>query len=203
MNILKENLIKAIDIGNRIVAESNKIDTRTKQAMLYYSEDIIERIEQKCENGKTNSTFIDFFKKDFLIFWNESTCVESEMFWKELSSNNIDYERKDPLLFALTKNRFINVHQGMDARKNWKEVVEFGYIKERYTDAEIQKISEVIEKDEHDRIQLILKALKTKKIPKGMRFSDSMAYFNNCHLFSKYLKKEEVDEIYSLMDNDY
>lgn len=202
MNILKENLFKAINIGNRISSESKNFDSRTKQAMSDFSSYVIKRVNEKCENGKVNATLINSYKKDFLVFWSESTSVESEMFWKELKSNNIEYERKDPLLFALTKNRFINVHQGMDARKNWKEVVEFGFIKERYTDIEINKINEVIEKDEYDRIQLIKKGLKTKKIPSGMRFSDSMAYFNHCQLFSKYLKNEEVDEIYSLIKKD-
>lgn len=199
MNIEKENLFKAISIGNRIMMESKNIDSGTKEAMLNFSEEIINRVNQKCENGKPNSTLINSYKKDFLTYWSESSSLETEMFWKDLKLNNIEYERKDPLFFALTKNRFINIHQGMDARKNWKDILEFGYINERYTIEEIQKINEVIEKDEIDRMEFMKKCLRNKRIPlRGMRFNESIVYFDRCNLFSKYFDEETVKELYQL-----
>jgi hypothetical protein len=197
MNIDKENLFKAISIGNRIMKESKNIDSRTKEAMLNFSEDIINRVNKKCENGKPNSTLINSYKKDFLTYWCESSSLETEMFWKELKQNNIEYERKDPLFFALTKNRFINVHQGMDARKNWNDIIEFGFINERYTKEQIQKINSVIEKDENDRMEFMKKCLKNKRVPlSGMRFADSRAYFEYCNLFTKHFDEETVKELY-------
>ncbi|MDR6762088.1 uncharacterized protein YggU (UPF0235/DUF167 family) [Flavobacterium sp. 2755] len=199
MNIEKENLFNAIKIADQIIMESKNIDSSTKEAMLNLSKDIINRINKKCENGKANLTLINFYKKEFLTYWSESTSLETEKFWKNLKIRNIGYERKDPLFFALNKNRFINVHQGIDARKNWKDILEFGYINERYTKDQIQKINDVIEKDENDRLDFIKKCLKNERIPlKGMRFNDSIAYFRHCNLLSKYFDEETIKKLYTL-----
>ena len=183
--------------------DSENLHMKTKEAMVNYSEDIIRRIDEICKNGKQNSSIINSYKKDYLVFWNESISIESELFWQKLQLNKIEINRNERLRYALTKNRFQNVHQGMDARKNWNEIIELGYINERFTTDEIKKLDDIINKDEKDRFELLKKCYETKKIPqtKYLRFGDSVAYFNNCNLFKKYFESEQVVELMSIWKN--
>lgn len=91
----------------------------------------------------------------------------------------------------------------MEARQNWHEVRELETIKKRFTKTEIEKIDEVVANDEKNRLKLLKKCLKKKEIPQSqyLRFGDSMAYFNNCNLFSKHLTDFEVKELYTIWKN--
>jgi hypothetical protein len=193
----KDLFFKIIAVGNKIINDSENLHPKIKEAMSNYSKDIVERINDINRNGKQNLTVINSFKNDYLIFWNESVSIETEIFWQKLEEEKVEVERKEPLKYALIKNRFQNVHQGMAARKNWNKIIEFGYINKRFTEEEIIKLKQIIDKDEKDRFELLKKCYETKKIPntKYLRFGDSVAYFNNSNLFEKYFKSNEVVEL--------
>jgi hypothetical protein len=193
----KETFCKIIATGSEIINDSENFHSKTKESMSKYSQDIIKRINDFSRNGKQNLTIINSFKKEYLTFWNESISKETEMFWWKLENGKIEVERKEPFKYALLKNRFQNVHQGMDANKNWHSIKEFGYINKRFTENQIIKLQEIIEKDEKERLDLLKKCFERKKIPnsKYLRFGDSVNYFNNCNLFKKYFKSEEVVEL--------
>ena len=201
--MIKEEFFRIIAIGNQIMNNSENIHLKTKVAMQNYSDDIIRRIDEICKNGKQNTSIINSYKKDYLVFWNESISIESELFFQKLQENKIEINRNERLKYALIKNRFQNVHQGMDARKNWNKIIELGYLNERFTKDEIKKLNEIINKDEKDRFEFLKKCYEKKKIPqtKYLRFGDSVAYFNNCNLFKKYFESEQVVELMSIWKN--
>ena len=193
----KETFYKIIATGDEIINDSENFHSKTKESFANYSQDIIKRINEFSRNGKQNLTIINTFKKEYLTFWNENVSTETEMFWWKLEKEKIEVERKEPFKYALLKNRFQNVQQGMDANKNWNKIKDFGYINTRFSKNEIIKIQEIIEKDEKDRLDFLKNCFERKKIPnsKYLKFGDSVAYFNKCNLFKKYFKSEEVVEL--------
>ena len=121
----------------------------------------------------------------------------------DVKTANLNLERKEPLKFALDKNRFRNVEQGIGARKYWDSLKSLKCIKDRYSDSEIKKIDEIIVEDENKRIGILKKCLAKKNIPKSqyLKFGECMAYFANCGLFDRYLTEEEVKELYTIWKN--
>jgi len=193
----KETFYRIIAIGDEIIIDSENYHSQTIESMINYSQYVISRINELSKNGKQNLTIINSFKRNYLIFWNESVSIEAEMFWLKLKNEKIEVERREPFKYALLKNRFQNVHQGMEANKNWNKIKEFGYINTRFSKNEIIKLQEIIEKDEKERLDFLKKCYERKKIPnrKYLRFGDSVAYFDKCNLFEKYFKSEEVVEL--------
>ena len=142
-------------------------------------------------------------KNDLLIYWNETISLETEKFWTVVKNEKLNLERKEPLKFALSKNRFRNVEQGIGARKYWNSLKSLKSIKNEYSNLEIKKIDEIIVEDEKNRIGILKKCLEKKNIPKSqyLKFGECMAYFANCRLFEEYLTEKEVNELYTIWKN--
>jgi hypothetical protein len=192
-----KELLIAIDIADKIMSDSIFIDKKTADAFLSVSIWMKNLIAEDTKNGTLKSVGLKSLVDSFLIFWNESVSVDAEIFWIEIEFRKIKFTRKEPLLFVLKNGRFRNVHQGIDARKNWSEIVKSGFLKKRFTDKEIEDISNIIKIDEKIRYDFLAKCLKTKKIPSFsyLKFGDSMAYFRNCDLFIKYFTDNEIKEL--------
>ena len=152
---------------------------------------------------KMNSYGLNSLKSEFLTYWNESIHPDTERFWKELKSNKIDYERKEPIRFALEKNRFRRVDQGIDARKHWSVLKSTKEVQEKFSKAEIEKIDNIIAEDENRRLEILKKCLRKKKIPQSqyLKFGECMAYIDNCRLWGKYFTQKEVEELYDIWGN--
>ena len=140
---------------------------------------------------------------ELLVYWNESIKPDTEAFWAELRKNNIDFERKEPLKFALTKKRFRTVEQGMDARNYWTKLKSQNSITESFTKTEIQEIDDIVAEDEKRRLEILKKCLNKKTIPQSqyLKFGECMAYFANCRLFDKYFTSGQVEELYDIWKN--
>ena len=138
-----------------------------------------------------------------MIFWKESIGIDTENFWSELSNHNIDFERKDELIFALNKGRFRRVDQGMSARKSWNTLKSSKAIINRFSQTEIERITKIIEKDENTRLEILQKCLTKNSIPQTLylKFGECMAYFGNCDLFDKYFAKNEIETLYKIWAN--
>jgi hypothetical protein len=111
-----EKLILVTKINDKVVDGSTIMDEKTKEAfknLSKYTRDLLEK------EPEMNSYGLNSLKSGLLIYWNESINPDTESFWTELKNNGIDYERKEPLKFALEKNQFRRVDEGMDARKYW------------------------------------------------------------------------------------
>ena len=157
-------------------------------------------LKNVIQNNNLNSAGLISITNTILTQWNESINEDTEIFWTELDRHNIDFNRKEPLRFALTKGRFINVHAGMQARKNWGILKNLQSIKKRYSDTDISTLDEIIKADELRRIDLLKKCLAKDKIPQTqyIPFGDSMAYIANCSLFDTYFTKVEIDKLYKI-----
>lgn len=196
----KEQLIHALDIGNRVIESSSFFD---KDAKLRFKESTKFYREFFVNNPNINSYQLKSLTNDFLTYWHESIHPDTEIFWAELKKNSIDFERKDPLLFALDKNRFRNVHQAMEARKHWSEIRKLEIVLERFSKENIEHIDRIVVEDENKRLAILNKCLKNQKIPRSqyLKFGESIAYFSNCQLFGKYFSPLEVEKLYAIWKN--
>lgn len=195
-----EKLILAIKICDKVVDSSTIMNDNTKQAfknLSKYTKDIVER------EPKMNSYGINSLKNGLLTYWNESINPDTEIFWRELRRDKIDYERNEPLRFALDKNRFKRVDQGMDARKHWAELKALKEIKDNFTKTEIGQIENIIIGDEKRRLEILKRVLRNNEIPKTqyLIFGESMAYMSHCELWNNYFSKVEVEQLYNIWKN--
>lgn len=195
-----EKLILTTKINDKVVDSSTIMDEKTKEAfknLSKYTRDLLEK------EPKMNSYGLNSLKVGLLTYWNESINPDNESFWTELKTNGIDYERKEPLRFALDKKRFRQVEQGIDARNHWTQLKELKEIQQRFTKTEIEEIDDIISKDEKQRIEILKKCLRKKEIPQTqyLKFGECMAYANNCRLWNNYFSQTEVDELYDIWKN--
>ncbi len=195
-----EKLILVTKINEKVVECSTNMDEKTKEAFRNLSKSTRDILEKK---PKMNSYGLNSLKSGLLTYWNESINPDTESFWTELKVNGIDYERKEPLKFALTKGRFRNVHQGMDARKHWTELKKRKEITDKFSETEIEKIETIIAEDENRRLEILKKCLRKNAIPQTqyLKFGECMTYINNCLLWDMYFTKEEVQQLYDLWTN--
>ena len=192
----KAKLLQTISISDRIMSDSVSKDKNSKSLYKKFS----THIKNLLQRDNPNSAALTSIANTILTQWNEGINEDTEIFWTELNKLNIDYKRKEPLRYALTKGRFINVHAGMQARKNWDKLKKLKSLQKRYSTEEITKLDDIIKADEIKRIDLLRKCLTKGKIPQTqyLSFGDSMAYISNCSLFDKYFTKDEVDKLYKI-----
>ncbi|MBF8151583.1 hypothetical protein ITJ86_16905 [Winogradskyella sp. F6397] len=198
-----EKILKTVEIHERIVRKSTEIDNATKPYFLELSKFTKECLTNESKVSKLNSSQIKSLENELLIYWNETISLETEKFWTEIVTEKLDVQRKEPLKFALDKNRFRNVEQGIGARKYWNEIKTIESVKDKFSITDILKIDQIIAEDENKRIGILKKCLAKRVIPKSqyLKFGECMAYFTNCGLFNKYMTEKEVDELHEIWRN--
>jgi hypothetical protein len=196
-----EQLLRTIQIQNDLLNDFNLLDPKTKEAIIKHGTYWAERLNRE----NFTLTQLKSITNDILTMWKETIGIATEMFWNELKKNNIDFERKDELNFALQKGRFRRVDIGMGARKNWTIIKDFDSIKDRFSIDEIEKISNIIDLDEKTRLEILKKCLKKKEIPKTqyLKFGECMTYMSNCGLWDNHFTKTEVSELYNIWGIKY
>jgi hypothetical protein len=195
----KYKLLKTIEIQNGLVDDFNLFDIKTKEAVINHGNYWTERLSKES----FTLTQLKSIANEILTSWKESIGIATEMFWTELQKNNIEFERKDELNFALEKGRFKRVDIGMGARKDWSVIKEFDSIQKRFSKEDIEKIDLIINKDEKTRLEILRKCLRKKEIPQTqyLKFGECWAYMSNCGLWDKYFSKEEVEELLNIWKN--
>ncbi len=198
-----DDISKTIQIHDKIITESTELDEKSKRAFLNFSAHIERIIRNQDPSWKLNSYQRKSAISEFLNYWNNNISPDTEMFWAEIAANNIKLERKDPLKFALEKNRFLRVELGIGAQKYWTKLKTLKAVTNRFSQAEISKIDGIITEDENKRIGILKKCLAKKNIPKSqyLKFGECMAYFANTGLFPKYMDENEVQELYLIWKN--
>ena len=193
----KEKLIRLTEIIDKVVDASTVLDDQTRLALKgfsLYARDFLAR------SPKPNSYQITSLTSGLLDYWNQRIKPEIEIFWTELKNNGIELERKNPLRFALEKNRFRTVELGIDARNNWDTLKKSDILQSTFSPSEIEKIDKIIADDENRRLAVLKKCLRKNDIPRSqyLKFGECMAYFANCHLFEKYFTAEDVEKLYEI-----
>ena len=196
----KEKLWRTTEIHDNLIDVSILFDDHAKQAFKTQSKFIRDFL---TNNPKANSYQLRILTIELLTYWNESIKPDTEAFWAELQKNNIDFERKEPLKFALAKGRFRNVEQGMDARNYQTKLKGEKSIIDNFTQAQIQVIDKIILDDEQRRHDILKKYLIKKVIPQTqyLKFGECMAYFANCRLWDNYFTTGQVEELYDIWKN--
>ena len=195
-----EQFLRVIEISDKIIAASLTLSDEHKQALHNFNKQISGLIDY---NPKLNAYQRKTLESEFFTSWNESISRDTEEFWQELKNNKLDFERKEPLRFVLEKKRFRNVHEAMEARTHWQDVKQMQTIKERYTVAEIEQISKVIQEDQDRRLVVLKKCLMKKQIPQSqyLKFGECMAYFLNTYTINSFFSQKEVEELYTIWTN--
>ena len=193
----KEKLIRLTEVIDKVVDASTVLDDQTRLALKgfsLYARDFLAR------SPKPNSYQITSLTSGLLDYWNQRIKPEIEIFWTELKNNGIELERKNPLRFALEKNRFRTVELSIDARNNWDELKKSDILQSTFSQSEIEKIDKIIADDENKRLAVLLKCLRKNDIPRSqyLKFGECMAYFTNCQLFEKYFSTEDVEKLYEI-----
>jgi len=197
----RDQLLRTIQIQNDLLNDFDLFDPRTKEAIINLGIYWTERLKSE----HFTLTQLKSITNDILTMWKETIGIATEMFWSELKKNNIDFERKDELNFALQKGRFRRVDIGMGAKKDWNVIKDFDSIKNRFSEDEIEKITNIIDLDEKTRLEILKKCLSKKEIPQSQyhKFEECMAYMSNCGLWDKYFAKTEVKELYDIWGVKY
>lgn len=197
---LTDQLLRTTEIHDKFVDASTAFDDKTKQAIKHMSKYIRDFL---TANPKANAYQLRTLTNELLTYWNESINSDTEKFWTELQTNDIDIERKEPLKFALTKKRFRTVEQGIDARNNWADLKKLNSITDKFSKTDIEQIDSIIADDEQNRLDILKKCLRKKAIPptQYLKFGECMAYFANCRLFDKYFTTGQVEELYDIWKN--
>lgn len=195
-----DQLLRITEIHDKFVDASTAFDDKTKQGFKHLSKYIRDFL---TSNPKANSYQLRTLANELLTYWNESINNDTEKFWTELRTNDIDIERKEPLKFALTKKRFRTVEQGIDARNNWADLKKLNSIADKFSKTDIEQIDSIIACDEQNRLDILRKCLRKKAIAptQYLKFGECMAYFANCRLFDKYFTTGQVEELYDIWKN--
>jgi hypothetical protein len=106
--VYKGKVLQTIKIQDRVMTDSNRLDNATKEAFLRLSTYCYQQLE-----GNLTLTQLKSLVDGILTYWRESIGVDIETFWTELKINNVEFERRDELQFALLKGRFRRVDIGM------------------------------------------------------------------------------------------
>ena len=195
-NEFKQKLLKTIEIQNILVSNSNNFDNKTKEAFVNLGNYWIHRNEEET----FTLTTLKSIANEILTYWKETIGIDTELFWCELQKNNIDFNRKDELNFALEKGKFRRVDIGIGARKDWSIIKKFDSIQNRFSKKDIEKIDLIIDLDEKTRVKILRKCLRKKDIPQSqyLKFGECWAYMSNCELWDKYFSKEEIEELLNI-----
>jgi hypothetical protein len=195
-----DQLVRTTEIQDSIVSTSTSLDEQTKQALHNQSAFIRDFL---AKNPNANSYERKKLASQVLTYWNETVNPDTEAFWAEMKRDGIDFERKEPLRFALEKGWFRNVEQGIEARNHWSSLKHVSTVRDRYSQAEIERLDRIIEEDEKKRYEVLKKCLAKKAIPQTqyLKFGEGMAYLGRCNLFEVYFSKEQVEELYEIWRN--
>jgi hypothetical protein len=176
---------------------------RDKKELLSFHDEMRTMVKSGIMKNNLPSSGLKSLIDTFLVSWNESIDVDTETFWSLLEKEKIVYIRKEPLRRALAKGRFRNVHEGMEACKNFNKLIDSGLLKSRYSEDELIALKQIINNDTASRVELLTTCLKSGKIPfsKYLRFGDSMAYMENCNLLKSHFSEEEVDQLLDVWRN--
>jgi hypothetical protein len=199
---IAERLAKIIDIAETVIRDSGTIPDETKQHLLNWGQQV-KYMALNPEPQFRRVASLKSLESTFLIYWNESIGIDTEVFWNELRQKEIECNRKEPLRNALQKGRFRNVHEGMEAAKNFDNLINSRLLESSFLNKDLLQLKKIILEDTNQRIELLKRCLKKGAIPgsKYLRFGDSVAYMNECKLWSKYFKEDEVQRLMEIWSN--
>ena len=193
-------LLKAVEISNKIFAQSNSGDKQVKlafQALNEYSKCFIESALKK---DKLTSYEVKSIENEFFSYWNNTINEDVEIFWEEITKSDLPFQRKSALRELLTKGRFRQVEQWIDLYNNFQNIKDSGFLHRQFKNEELVELNNLIEKEEKNRFKIVNNCLQKKRIPfsQYLKFGESMAFLERCGLTRKYFTDTEREEIYKI-----
>lgn len=195
-----EEFILALEVEKETILQSTILTQHEKNDSCRYNEEKRLQHNLLLATGKLNLHILRYLIEDILIRWNESIGIDTEIFWNKMYERGIKYARKEPLRWALQKGRFRNVHQGMEAAKNFDSLIRTKLLEPNFSYEELSQLRNIIEKDTNSRLELFKSCLKKGHLTASiyLRFGDSVAYFNECDLWEKFFTENEVNQLTAL-----
>lgn len=204
-------LKKLLEIEKEIVTKYFS-DDYLKQCFLDRNTNSRHILDKSIQNNKHIGYTVSGIINDTLIYWNSSLGLDIEFFWEKVGEKNLAFERKDILKTVLEKGLFRDIHIHMAARYNWNDLKMHPLLKKRFSKSEINRIGEIIKKDEAKRLQLLKTCLRKRKVAFSnyLRYGDAIAYFtqgklieetrNKDTLLNAYFSKEEINTLEAIWE---
>lgn len=192
------SFLKAIEIENRIVSNSTKINKELKAAFLKQNIQSRNLIEHGINSNKLTASEMRSLENEFFTYWNEAINIDVEIFWTKIVQHNLPYQRKSPINELLNKGKFLHTDQWIELFNNFEELQQNGFLKKK----EFHQIQELLKQEEEKRFHLVKHCFDRKKIPfsKYLKFGEALAFLNNCSLTSNYFTEKEIEEIYQIWE---
>lgn len=159
---------------------------------------------------KPNVTIIRSNISEILSIWNSSVGILTELFWNEVKKENLEIERKDPLLNALIKGK---LHHSIDmfSRYNWEGLKNSKLLDKRFDSIQIEIIEKMIYDVEKKYVEFLKKCLIKPILVYSnyFKYGNAIGYLTKGELFDsdesallcKHFTKDEIiklDEIWKV-----
>jgi len=185
-------MLQAIAIAKGIVGKSLVFNPKVKEGILTTTGWTEEIILKGLEEGTTTMTGLKYHL-NIIHVWDQMINIDAELYWWEIETHNLPFERKEALNFVLDKGRFLNIGQAMDARINWENLIQSGFLQKRFSEEQLAFVDNCIKTDEEKRYKMLLSCLKNGKAPNdASRHSASLFYMIECKLLDKYFTPEQI-----------
>jgi len=195
-----KQILQAIAITKDIIGKSLAFNTKSKEGILTTTVWTEEIILKGLEEGTTTMTGLKSLL-GILELWNVAINIDAELYWWEIETCNLPFQRKEALTFILNKGRFATVYQAMDARINWKNLVQSGFLQKRFSQDQLTFVENCIKNDEQKRYNLLSSCLKKGKYPKNAHssYGGSLFYMIECKLIGKYFTSEQITKLMKML----
>ncbi|NQX92926.1 MAG: hypothetical protein HRT74_12535 [Flavobacteriales bacterium] len=105
-----EQLAKAIDIAEGILTKSKSVDSTTRDYFIKWGSEM-KHMALKPAPPFNKVASLKYIENDFLIYWNEGSGPDVELFWKEIYTKGLDFERKDTIRVVLKRQKIKDIHE--------------------------------------------------------------------------------------------
>ncbi len=193
-------LLKAIELSDKIFTETKSADKQIKVALLALNEYSKCFLEAALKKDKLTSYQVKKIESEFFNYWDNSINEDVEIFWEQITKNNLPFKRKSAMRELLSKGRFKQVEQWTDLYTNFKNIKDAGFLNRQFKKEELEELYNLIETEEKKRFEIVNKCFQKKNIPfsQYLKFGESMAFLERCGLTTKYFSETEKEEIYEI-----
>jgi len=198
IDVLYNDFLRGLDITHRILLISDYSEGLKYgwKRNLDYSN---QNISKDFEAGKSPKKKLKFYIDELSSLWSSFVDIWSEMFWTQIEETPTTFKRVDTIRKIIDRGRFMGVGEAMHTRYEWERLLDSGHLQLRYTSEELQKVTDIISKDESKRLRLLKKSLNNERVnwSEYLQYGEAIAYFTHGTLFNETTGGTELEKHFS------